>query len=67
MDGSRGSPIDAGLGGFGTIGSGSVGTGQGLVITGIGMVGTGIGTGSSDAGGSVGTAMGDNFHKDPRL
>ena len=75
MDGSRGSPVGTGLGGFGTVGSGSVGTGQGLVgngqglvgtgsgmvITGIGMVGTDIGTGSGDAGGSVGTGMGGQF------
>ena len=75
MDGSRGSPVGTGLGGFGTVGSGSVGTGQGLVgngqglvgtgsgmvITRIGMAGTGIGTGSGDAGGSVGTGMGGQF------
>ena len=75
MDDSRASPVGAGLGGFGTVGSGSVGTGQGLVgngqglvgtgsgmvITGIGMAGTGIGTGSGDAGGSVGTGMGEQF------
>ena len=75
MDDSRGSPVGTGLGGFGTVGSGSVGTGQGLVgngqgmigtssgmaITGIGMAGTGIGTGSGDAGGSVGTGMGGQF------
>ena len=81
MDGSRGSPVGTGLGGFGTVGSGSVGTGQslvgngqglvgtgsGMVTTGIGMAGTGIGTGSGDAGGSVDTGMGDNFHQDPRL
>ena len=75
MDGSRGSPVGTGLGGFGTVGSGSVGTGQGLVgngkglvgtgsgmvITGIGMAGTGIGTESGDAGGSVGKGMGGQF------
>ena len=63
------------FGGFGTVGSGSVGTGQGLVgngqglvgtgsgmvMTGINMAGTGIGTGSGDAGGSVGTVMGGQF------
>ena len=75
MDGSRGSPVGTGLGGFGTVGSGSVGTGQGLVgngqglvgtgsgmvITGIGMAGTGIGTGSGDAGRLVGTGIGGQF------
>ena len=70
MDGSRGSPVGTGLGGLGTVGSGSVsvgtgqglvGTGSGMVITGIGMAAAGIGTGSGDAAGSVGSGVGGQF------
>ena len=70
-----GNPLGTGLGGFGTVCLGSVGTGQVLVgngqglvgtgsvmvITGNGMAVTGIDTGSGDAGGSVGTGMGGQF------
>ena len=75
MNGSRGSPVGTGLGGLGTVGSVSVGTGQGLVgtghglvgtvsgvvITGIGMARTGIGEGSGDAAGLVGSCIWRQF------